>query len=84
LEANGFIDWVPPLTAGQLIVIHATVVMANIRYRQMQIYPACNSTVNDVLTKITNLINQLTNNWILATHFWNDAALWIDTKLWND
>ena len=22
--------------------------------------------------------------WILATHFWNDGGIWIDTKNWLD
>lgn len=22
--------------------------------------------------------------WILATNYWNDSAIWVDTETWND
>lgn len=28
--------------------------------------------------------NPPADNWILATNFWNDNGIWIDTETWND
>lgn len=84
LTANGFDSWVPELQAGQAILIPDNVVIDQNTKRQLDSYPAANNTVNDVFQQIDNLVNQLADNWILATGFWNDAALWIDSKLWID
>lgn len=29
-------------------------------------------------------LENVTNNWILATGFWNDLGIWIDSELWID
>lgn len=84
LSANGFTDWTPDLYPGQVIVIPDAVNTDPNAKRQLSFYPACNGSVNDVRSKIAAIWATLTNNWILATGTWNDAALWIDTKNWID
>jgi phage tail protein X len=84
LEANGFTDWVPDLAAGQAVVIPDTVNIDANTKRQLATYPACNASVNDVLNKIGAVFSTMENNWILATTFWNDKAIWIDLKTWED
>lgn len=84
LEANGFGDWAPELLAGQSVIIPDTVTIDANTKRQLVSYPACNASVNDVLNKISAVFSTLSNNWILATGFWRDDAIWIDTKTWID
>jgi hypothetical protein len=84
LTGNGFSDWVPSLIAGQSVVIPDTVSIDQNTKRQLSSYPASNISVNDVYAQIDNIIDQLNDNWILTTGFWNDNALWIDTKTWID
>jgi hypothetical protein len=84
LTANGFTSWTPALIAGQLVLIPDTVAIDQNTKRQLVTYPAANISVNDVYEQIDNIIDQLGDNWILATGFWNDDALWIDTKTWID
>jgi hypothetical protein len=84
LSANGFTTWTPDLQAGQAVLIPDNVAVDQNTQRQLSSYPAANNTVNDVFDQIDNLINQLADNWILTTGFWNDNALWIDTKFWID
>lgn len=84
LAANGFASWTPALQAGQSVLIPDTVTIDQNTKRQLASYPACNISVNDVFAQIDTIITQLADNWILATGFWNDDALWIDTKTWVD
>lgn len=84
LAANGFSSWTPPLQAGQPVLIPDSVVIDQNTKRQLSSYPACNISVNDVYDQIDIIVEQLADNWILATGFWNDNALWIDTKFWID
>ena len=84
LTANGFAEWTPVLTVGQVITIPVTVsVDANIQ-RQLAIYPAVNNVVDDVINKVEAVFQILDDNWILTTGFWNDTALWKDNKTWVD
>jgi hypothetical protein len=84
LTANGFDDWTPVLKAGQVIIIPSTVVVDPNSLRQLQQFPICNNSVNDILTKINEVFDTMNDNWILATGFWNDDAVWIDTDFWID
>lgn len=85
LMANGFDDWTPQLLAGQIIQIpDEQVVVDQNTQRQLATYPICNSAVSDIFDQIDQIVSQLTDNWILATGFWNDNALWFDTKNWID
>lgn len=84
LSANGFNDWTPQLQAGQSILIPDNVVIDQNTQRQLASYPAANISVNDVYDQIENIVDQLNDNWILETGSWNDNAIWIDTKQWQD
>lgn len=85
LTANGFEDWTPQLVAGQLVQIPDDLVVVDQNaQRQLATYPICNSAVSNILDQIDQIVGLLTDNWILATGFWNDNALWIDTKTWID
>lgn len=84
LDANAFNTWTPDLLAGQSVLIPDIAAIDQNTQRQLTSYPACNISVNDIFSQIDTIIGQLTDNWILATGFWNDNALWIDTKNWID
>lgn len=84
LSANGFTEWAPLLQAGQSVLIPDSVSIDQNTKRQLTSYPASNVSINDVYGQIDTVINQLNNNWILETNFWNDSALWIDNKHWQD
>lgn len=84
LTANGFDDWTPQLVAGQAIQIPDNLDVDQNTQRQLATYPICNTSVNDVYDQIDAIVALLTDNWILATGFWNDNALWFDTKNWID
>jgi hypothetical protein len=84
LAANNFSEWAPTLAAGQLVFIPDTVAIDQNTKRQLASYPASNVSVNDIYEKIAAVIELLTDNWILATGFWEDNALWIDQKVWID
>jgi phage tail protein X len=84
LTANGFAEWAPALYAGQPVFIPDTVAVDQNTKRQLASYPAANISVNDVYDKIDAIIQLLADNWILETGYWNDDALWIDTKTWID
>lgn len=50
-------------------------------------YPLFNTvsfTVNSTLFYTNGPSYTDIDDWILATGFWNDAAMWIDTAHWND
>ena len=85
LAANAFGDWTPDLAPGQVVQIPDGVVTLDLNTkRQLAVYPACNASVNDVFEQIIALFNLFSNNWILQTGFWNDDAVWVDSKLWVD
>ena len=84
LTANGFTEWAPALAAGQSVIIPDNVFVDQNTKRQLTSYPASNISVSDVYDQIENIVDQLADNWILATGFWNDNALWIDSKTWID
>lgn len=84
LQANGATDWNPTLDPGQLMTIPAGLTTDPNTLAALQVYPACNNAAGNILTLIADLFNFLSNNWILATGFWNDDAVWIDTAEWID
>jgi hypothetical protein len=84
LTANGFKDWTPTLSPGQPVFIPDTVSVDQNTKRQLDSYPAANTSVSDIYDQIAAVVALLADNWILATGFWNDDALWIDTKNWID
>lgn len=84
LTENGTTDWNPDLIPGQTIVIPETVSVDNNTQRELATYPAANNLTEDILTKIEQVFSIIYNNWILSTGFWNDQALWFDTKTWID
>lgn len=85
LTANSFDDWTPQLVAGQVVQIpDALVAVDQNNLRILQQYPICNASVDDVFDQIDAIVATITDNWILATGFWNDKAVWIDTKNWID
>lgn len=84
LTANDFDDWNPVLGVGQSILIPDSVNIDPNALQQLQLYPVCNNTVNDLLDKINATFGIMSNNWIMATGFWNDNAVWIDGNTWID
>jgi len=34
--------------------------------------------------EVSSAVSGSTVYWILATHFWNDGGIWIDTENWID
>ena len=84
LQANGFDQWVPQLTPGQMIIIPDTVTYDLNALRNLQDYPANNYSVPDVAEQIAALDALTNNNWILSSGRWNDNAVWQDTKNWID
>lgn len=84
LAANAFADWTPVLQPGQIIIIPDTVTIDANALRQLELYPVCNNSTNDIFAKILGIFGVIANNWILATGFWNDKAVWIDSKTWID
>lgn len=82
--ANGWTDWTPLLTAGDQIIIPATVNIDPNSLRDAQQYPKCNAIRQGILDQISDLWSIILNNWILTTGFWNDQAVWIDTDVWID
>ena len=84
LDANGFTDWTPDLVAGSSVIIPNAAVLDLNALRQIQTYKICNTSVNDIATKINTIFEILKNFWILTTGFWNDDALWIDKDFWID
>lgn len=84
LEANDMEDWVPDIFPGQVIAIPDTAVPDLNALRSLQAEPLCNNSVSDILEKIIVTFDLFTSNWILTTGFWNDSAIWIDTKTWID
>jgi phage tail protein X len=84
LEANGFTDWTPVLTAGQAITIPDGVIFDLNAQRQLAIYPSVNNLSNFILNLIETLFAALEGLWILTTTFWNDNAPWKDNKVWTD
>ena len=84
LNANGFTEWVPVLTAGQVLKIPDTVTNDLNAYRQFIDYPISNNSVSNIDAQIITIFETLTDNWILTTGFWNDASVWKDLKTWID
>lgn len=85
VTTNGFDSWTPDLVAGQLVAIPDDLVDPDPNIlRQLKTYPVCNNLDEDVLDQLVTIISILDNNWILTTGFWNDRAVWIDTKTWID
>lgn len=84
LEANGLTDWTPDLAGGQLLTIPDGLTITGNAVRQFAIYPLCNNDNSDVYAQIQAIFDLLADNWILQTGFWNDNAIWIDTKTWID
>lgn len=84
LTANGFTDWTPALIPGQVLIIPDGLTIDLNSQRQLANYPAANSITNSILANIANVFNTIFNNWILQTTYWNDVAVWIDIKTWND
>lgn len=83
--ANGFDSWTPDLVAGQEVTIPDDQVDIDPNIlRQLQTYPVCNNMDENVLDEIATIVAILSDNWILTTGFWNDNALWIDSKTWID
>lgn len=85
LDANN-LDWNPQLTAGQLIAIPSTVDMDLNAFRALQEFPVNNNGENDIYNQINTIFDILSgaDRWILATSYWNDYGIWIDTSFWMD
>lgn len=83
-QANGFTDWTPLLTAGQVLIIPDTVTVDNNTLAQAQVYPFNNSTISGYLAVLQTVWDLLTDRWILRTGFWDDTGIWIDTENWID
>ena len=84
LTANDFDDWTPELVAGQVIQIPDAMVTVDANtQRQLSVYPACNEDWGDVADQVAVLFSTFTENWILATGFWNGDAVWTTDGLWN-
>jgi hypothetical protein len=84
LEANGFTDWTPTLSGGQIIIIPDGVVFDLNALRQLTTYPSVNNLTDDIAMKINSIFDQLVDGWILSTGFWNDLQVWKDDHFWTD
>jgi len=84
LEANGFTDWTPQLSAGQLIIIPDTVQLDQNALRQLKVYPLSNFSVSGIAAQIKGIFDLLGNNWILETGLWNGNAVWTANGVWKD
>lgn len=84
LEANGMSTWTPSLFIGQKISIPNSAVFYPNITRELKKYPVTNTIDGNVDQQITFIFDLLNDNWILSTGFWNDLALWKDTKNWID
>lgn len=85
LEANGLTDWDPDLEPGMVLTIPDNLPVTDTNtIRQLNTYPSSNNFITNYLSKLAAVFGTISDNWILATGFWNDDALWIDTKLWID
>lgn len=84
LTTNGFTDWTPELTPGQIIQVPASAVIDSNTLRQLQSYPSCNNFIDRFLFLIESIFGQLLDRWILKTGYWNDLGYWIDTDYWID
>lgn len=84
LTANEFEDWTPELAAGQVIQIPDDLVVVDQNtLRAVQSYPICNASVSDVYDQIDEVLEVLSDNWILSTGIWNGKALWLKDGIWK-
>lgn len=85
LNANNF-DWIPVLTAGELVAIPPGVQNELNALRALTTYPANNSVEGDVYELISAIFELMdgSNDWILFTSFWRDIGHWYDTSFWID
>lgn len=83
LDSNSF-DWIPQLTAGQVVAIPNSVIQDLNTFRALTVYPANNNSENDIYNQIDAIFVLLNDLWILANGFWNDQGLWFDTAFWID
>lgn len=86
LDANSFNDWTPTLYAGQKIAIPSTATLNLNNFRALNTYPANNNSVPDIYEQINAIFDLLNNSdpWILATSFWRDQGIWVDSARWID
>lgn len=82
LEDNGFLDWTPDLLPGQAIVISDAVTIDANAFRQLQTYPICNTSTQDIDDQIETIFDELDDDWILSTGRWNGNAVWKADGLW--
>ena len=84
LEANGYEDWTPILTPGQVLIIPDGLQTDVNTIRGLSIYPAVNNSIANIYTKILNIVTLILDNWVLKSGLWNDLGLWRDDKIWID
>ena len=83
LKANLIDTWTPELQANQIIQIPSDCFFDLNTKRALQSYPAVNNLTKGVQLFIEVVSNTISNNWILQTNYWDDNAVWIDSKNWN-
>lgn len=83
-QANGFTDWTPLLTAGQVLIVPDTVAIDSNTLTQVTSYPVNNGTIPNYLAVLQTIWDLLTDRWILKAGFWDDSGIWIDTDNWKD
>ena len=84
LLANLFLSWNIELYDGQIIQIPDDCFFDLNTKRTLEKYPASNNLSKGIQILIENVFNQIYENWILRTGFWDDNSTWIDTKNWID
>lgn len=86
INANFGNDWTPTLYAGQKIAIPSTATLNLNNFRALNTYPANNNSVPDIYEQINAIFDLLNNSdpWILATSFWRDQGIWVDSARWID
>lgn len=85
LNANEFTEWVPSLLAGQKVIIPTDVEIQNNVLMVTSKYPSNNGPdISNFDALVSDFISNFTNNWILATSYWNDAGEWMDSEVWID
>src|ERR1035437_614315 len=84
LNQNLKSDWAPELMVNEKIKIPSGLLVDENTTRQLNIYPACNASVNNIYAQMALVISIITNLWILKTGYWDDLGIWMDDKNWID
>jgi len=83
LNQNSKADWTPELMVNEKIEIPSGLLIDENTTRQLNIYPACNASVNDIYAQMALVVSIITNLWILKTGYWDNEGIWMNDKNWT-